>query len=65
LSNDETALSDQQRQLKHQELATALLEAERHEEAIVCLIEQSGLYVQRRDDVDPRVVLEISGPAPV
>lgn len=60
ISNDDTALLPQQRHFRMQEMQDSLLEAERDEERIVCLIEQSGRFCARRANADPRAVLEIA-----
>lgn len=61
-SDDEAALSADERKARTTELRTALLDAERREEAVICLLENSGVDCVRRLDSDPRAVLGIVGP---
>jgi hypothetical protein len=63
-SDDGAALADDDREAREHELKAALLHAERLEEAIVSLMEGSGVTCVRRTDADPRAVLGVVGPAP-
>jgi len=53
------ALNDVQREARFAEIASARLEAERIEEAVICRAAADGFSVPRRRDADPRAVLEV------
>lgn len=63
-SDDDAALSDDERDARERELRARLLHAERLEEAVICQLEGAGVACPRRLDADARAVLGIIGPAP-
>jgi hypothetical protein len=64
-ADDAKALSDEARSTKTAEIRSAILTAEREEEAIIRLIEQEGAEFERRADADPRAILSVGGEAPL
>jgi hypothetical protein len=63
-ADDAKALSDEERAAKVAEIRSAILIAEREEEAIIRLIERDGAEFERRVDADPRAILSIGSDAP-
>ncbi len=59
LSDDERALTSDQRRAKTLEIVTDMLVVEREEETLIEMAEAEGLRVPRRSDADPRAVLGI------
>jgi len=64
LADDENALTDQQRASKITALRAQLLDAERIEEALIEKTEAEGVLILRRNDADPRAVLNLSSALP-
>jgi hypothetical protein len=63
-SDDARALTDEARASRVAEIKSAILAAEREEEAVIRLTERDGSELERRVDADPRAVLSISSEAP-
>ncbi|GLI94302.1 hypothetical protein [Methylocystis echinoides] len=63
-ADDASALTDDQRTKKRRQVAEALLQAERLEEALVLAAAKEGVAIARRSDIDPRAVLGLSDSCP-
>ena len=63
-SDDGKALTDEARASRVTEITSAILAAEREEEAVIRLIERAGGEFERRVDADPRAVLSVGSEAP-
>jgi hypothetical protein len=57
--DDEQALSPDQKRAKEAEVLAAILQFERQEEALIEALEASGATIARREEADPRAVLNI------
>lgn len=64
LSDDEHALDEKTRTKREQELAVAILAAEREEEALIELAWSQGTDIGRRATADPRAVLGLADDLP-
>ncbi|CAJ0890866.1 hypothetical protein AMST5_04086 [freshwater sediment metagenome] len=63
-SDDSSAMDDATRAKKRERVAAAILSAEREEERLIELAEESGVAIPRREDADPRAFLGLSDSAP-
>jgi len=64
VSDDDNALTDEMRGTRVSLLRAELLQAERLEESLISASEKQGIPVVRRNDADPRAVLELSSALP-
>jgi hypothetical protein len=64
-SQDDQALTDEQRTKKSAQILSDILATEREEEALIEQMETSGAVFLRRVDADPRAVLGLSSDMPV
>jgi hypothetical protein len=64
ISEDDIAMSSAKKQERERELRSEILEIERDEERLIEALDNSGAPIQRRDDADPRAILELSSDLP-
>lgn len=50
-----------QRAVAIADIERQLFQLEREEEALICEAEEAGIEIERREDCDPRIVLEVMG----
>lgn len=63
-TDDDGALTDEQRAARLAKIAEQILAAERDEEGLIEAAESEGISIPRRSDCDPRALLSLSGDLP-